>query len=72
MASPNLWDRFYPRGVSRTVADLQARRYREMSPAEKLSLADGLGDVALSFAMAGIRLRRPDLDDGAVQALALK
>lgn len=46
---------------------MQARRYREMSPAEKLARADALHDLAWEAASAGVRMRRPELDENAVQ-----
>jgi len=54
--------RFHPRDVSPSVAERQALRYREMSPSEKLALADGLWDLAWNATVAGVRARRPALD----------
>ena len=62
--------RFPPRDVMPAVAERQVQRYREMSPTEKLVLADGLWDLAWMAAKAGVRLRNPALDDAAVEAQA--
>ena len=56
--------------VSDTVAALQVRRYRAMSPAEKLAQADALFDVAWDAVKAGVRMRHPDFDDAAVHHAA--
>lgn len=56
--------------VSDTVATLQARRYRAMSPAEKLAQADALFDLAWDAVKAGVRMRHPDFDDAAVHHAA--
>lgn len=52
--------------VSDTVATLQVRRYRAMSPAEKLAQADALFDLAWDAVKAGVRLRHPDFDEAAL------
>lgn len=52
------------------VAELQLRRYRQMSPAEKLAIADGLWDLALDATKAGVRMRDSALDEAAVEARA--
>ena len=52
--------------VSDTVAALQLRRYRAMTPAEKLAQADALFDLAWDAVKAGVRMRHPDFDDAAV------
>lgn len=57
---------FRQRDVAATVADMQARRYRDMSPAEKLARADALHDLAWEAASAGVRMRHPELDENAV------
>jgi len=54
---------FPPADVSPEVAELQVRRYREMSPAEKLALSDGLWDLAFDLAKAGVLMRSPSLDE---------
>jgi len=54
---------FLPADVSPEVAVRQVRRYREMSPAEKLALSDGLWDLALELAKAGVLMRAPELDE---------
>lgn len=62
--------KFAPRHVSTIVVEMQTRRYREMSPAEKLALADRLWDLAWDATRAGIRMRRPELSETAVAAQA--
>lgn len=57
---------FSAHDVSPVVAMLQARRYREMTPTEKLACADTLWDLAWDAVTAGVRLREPGLDDAAV------
>lgn len=67
----NLSDMPYdPPDVSPAVAELQARRYRAMTPARKLALADGLWDLAWEAARAGVRMRHPELDAPAVERTA--
>lgn len=56
--------------VSDTVAELQAQRYRAMSPNEKLAKADALFDLAWDAIKAGVRMRHPDFDDAAVDRAA--
>lgn len=51
------------RDVSPEVAELQVRRYRGMSPAEKLALADALWRVARDAIKAGVQMRHPELDE---------
>lgn len=58
------------RDVSTVVAERQARRYRAMSPAGKLELADGLWDIAWDATVAGVRMRNPSLNDAAVESAA--
>lgn len=57
-------------GVSPDVAELQARRYRSMNAAEKLSCADALWELAWDATKAGVRMRRPDDDEAAVARAA--
>lgn len=57
-------------GVSVIVAELQAQRYRAMSPTEKLAQADALFDLAWDAVKAGVRMRHPDFDDAAVNRAA--
>jgi hypothetical protein len=52
------------------VAELQAQRYRAMSPAEKLAQADALFDLAWDAVKAGVRMRHPEFDDAAVHHAA--
>ncbi len=59
-----------PPDVSDTVAELQAQRYRAMSPSEKLRQADALFDLAWDAVNAGVRMRHPDFDDAAVRRAA--
>lgn len=61
---------FAPPAVDPTVAERQVQRYRTMSPADKLALADGLWDLAWSAAKAGVRLRNPTASDEDVEAEA--
>jgi len=56
--------------VSPEVAELQVRRYRAMSPTEKLALADALWDLAWDATKAGVRMRHPDYDEMAVTKAA--
>ena len=56
--------------VSDSVATLQVRRYRAMSPAEKLAQADALFDVAWDAVKVGVRMRHPDFDEAAVHHAA--
>jgi hypothetical protein len=56
--------------VAPDVAELQARRYRAMSPARKLALADALWELACDAARAGVRMRHPELDAPAVERAA--
>lgn len=58
------------RDVSPVVAERQAQRYRAMSPAEKLALADGMWDLAWDATVAGVRMRNPALDRAAVESAA--
>jgi len=61
---------YAPEGVSPEVIQLQVRRYREMSAAEKLACADALWELAWDATQAGIRLRNPAYDDAAVTRAA--
>lgn len=56
--------------VSPAVADIQARRYRAMTPDRKLALADALWELACDAASAGVRMRHPELDEAAVERAA--
>jgi hypothetical protein len=56
--------------VSPEVADMQARRYRAMSPEEKLARADALWDLAWEATRVGVRMRHPDYDESAVTRAA--
>lgn len=56
--------------VSPDVAARQLLRYRQMSPDEKLALADGIWDLAWAAVTAGIRLRHPAYDESTVLATA--
>ena len=62
--------RFPPPDVQPNVALRQAQRYREMSPDQKLAIADHLWDLAWEAAKAGVRMRAPTLGDAAVEAQA--
>jgi hypothetical protein len=57
-------------GFSGVVAQLQAQRYREMSPAEAPAQADALFDLAWDAVKAGVHMRHPDFDDAAVHQAA--
>ncbi len=61
---------YQSRDVSPEVARRQTERYREMSPAEKLALADSLWDLAWDATKAGVRMRHPELTDAEVQRAA--
>ena len=52
------------------IASLQTQRYREMSPIEKLAIADGMWELACEATKAGVRMRFPDLDDAAIAVRA--
>ena len=62
--------RYSPEGVSPSVAELQMRRYRAMTAAEKLACADALWDLAWDATKAGVRMRRPDYDEAAIALAA--
>lgn len=53
-------------GVDPAVAELQAKRFRAMSPSEKLQCADSLYDLAVAAVSAGVRMRSAGLDEAAV------
>ena len=59
-----------PLDVSPEVAERQAQRYRQMTPAEKLARADAIWDLAWDAVTSGVRLRDPDLDDASVTRTA--
>lgn len=61
---------FSPPDLSAALAERQSQRYREMSPAEKLAIADGLWDLAWDATKAGVRMRNPSLDNAAVEVEA--
>jgi len=61
---------YVPFDASPDVADLQVRRYRAMSPDEKLACADALWDLAWDAIRAGVRMRHPDYDEPAVISAA--
>lgn len=61
---------YSPPDVLPEVADLQVRRYRAMSPAEKLACADALWNLAWDATRAGVRMRHPDFDESAVTSAA--
>lgn len=61
---------FSPSSVMPAVAARQTQRYREMSPDEKLALADSMWELAWDATQAGVRMRYPELDDAAVAVLA--
>lgn len=56
----------FPLPVSPVVSELQVRRYRAMSAAEKLARADALWDLAWEATKAGVRMRNPEYDEAAV------
>jgi len=61
---------FPSEGVPPEVADRQARRYRAMSAAEKLSCADALWELAWDATKAGVRMRCPDDDEASITRAA--
>lgn len=61
---------FAAHDVSSEVAERQARRYRQMTPAEKLACADALWDLAWDAVTTGVRLRHPEVDDTTVTQMA--
>lgn len=58
------------RDVTLEVAQKQIERYRVMSPAEKLALADSLWNVVWDATKAGVRMRQPDLNEPEVDRAA--
>ena len=58
------------RDVNGEVARRQIERYRVMSPAEKLALADSLWDVVWDATKAGVRIRQPTLTEPEVERAA--
>ena len=58
------------RDVQQEVARKQIERYRGMSPAEKLALADSLWDVVWDATKAGVRMRQPTLTEPEVERAA--
>lgn len=56
--------------VTSEVAARQALRYRQMSPDDKLALADGIWDLAWEAVKAGVRLPHPAYDAASVNANA--
>ncbi|MEP7001566.1 MAG: hypothetical protein ABI969_13860 [bacterium] len=58
------------RDVRDDVARRQIERYRVMSPAEKLALADSLWDLVWDATKAGIRMRQPTLTEPEVERAA--
>ena len=63
---------FTPADVSPEVAELQVRRYRAMSPSEKLACADALWDLAWDATKVGVRMRHPEYTESAVVSAARK
>ena len=61
---------FSPPDVLPEIAALQSQRYREMSPADKLAIADGLWDLMWSATKVGVRMRNPSPDEAGVNAQA--
>jgi hypothetical protein len=61
---------FAPPDVRPEVADLQAQRYRVMSPEAKLECADALWELAWDAVLAGVRMRHPDYDESALRSAA--
>lgn len=59
-----------PSQVSPVVSELQARRYRAMSAAEKLACADALWDLAWDAMKVGVRMRHPEYDESTVTSAA--
>ena len=53
--------------MSDAVRELQIKRLREMSAAEKLLRLDALHRDARALVEAGVRLRRPDLQGTALR-----
>lgn len=64
--------RLSPEDVAPDIAELQVRRYRHMTAAEKLACADALWELAWDATKAGVRMRRPDFDEAAVTHAARK
>ena len=61
---------FSPPDVLPEIAALQSQRYREMSPADKLAIADGLWDLMWAATKVGVRMRNPALDEAGVESRA--
>ena len=49
--------------VSPEVAERQARRYRQMTSAERLARANALSDLAWDAVTTGVRLQHHEVDD---------
>ncbi|MDQ6610980.1 MAG: hypothetical protein M3Y64_00995 [Gemmatimonadota bacterium] len=64
--------KFDQRDLMPSVAERQRQRYREMSPGEKLAIADGLWDLAWDATKAGVRMRQPALSENGVADQARK
>lgn len=62
--------KYSPIDVLPEVAELQLRRYRAMSPDEKLACADALWDLAWEATLVGVRMRHPEFDESAVTRAA--
>jgi hypothetical protein len=57
-----------PRDTSPDIWSRQLAAFRAMSPEERVRLALDTSEEIKAFARAGIRMRRPDLDDSQVEA----
>jgi hypothetical protein len=62
-----------PRDTTPAAAAIQEDAYRRIGPARRFQMALELSDLTHEFALAGIRLRHPDLSlDEAKKALTVQ
>ena len=61
---------YSPPDVPPALAARQNHRYREMTAAEKLTIADGIWDLVCEATKAGVRMRNPALDEATVEVQA--
>lgn len=67
-AHPNHPPSARPRDTDRGVHARQVERYRSLSPVRKLEMAFELSAAVDALLVAGIRQRKPDIDDAGVRA----
>lgn len=52
-----------PRDTSKEAAEIQLEIQRQLGPSGRLELVNEMSDFARELAMAGLRRRRPDLNE---------